>query len=528
MTAAGSSPDRSLEGKRTLLSRLDQEQRHWDSYGAAVFNGASVFDIVVSSIIRAVMADDARRGDESWRVRTKRLARTAGYEAKRRIQRLYGARRSDAPSQTDVLFLAQHHNHLLAQVPVADELRRRGHTVAFVATEGFLVDRIRQAGHRATNGLGAWTAAIHRAVLDGYLRSVRAANSTPPASVGWSEHRRSAAVKRTLVRMLPHGCEAIVLAERSLSGFAPKLIVVGDDLTHEGRAMARVAARHGVPTACFMHGNIAGSIVQSLHAVDRFLVQGDANVDALRALGADTSRSIVVGAPHLDHLPQQSGRVCPSVTTRLRPRADVPYVLWATTGPGITLSLAHHREMIRAVQSLARATPSIGYVVKVHHQDRKAYHLEEAGGVLPPNLLLVEPGAWGPPSIFEWLQGCRLLLVSASTVAVEAMLVDVPVLTIDFQNELEGVDFVAEGATTHVNEESRLPATVTELLSDGPARTENLAAGARFVTRAFHGVRGNAAGESADVLVALMNQEKPAAGSDGLDHDRIGAERRAS
>ena len=43
------------------------------------------------------------------------------------------------------------------------------------------------------------------------------------------------------------------------------------------------------------------------------------------------------------------------------------------------------------------------------------------------------------------------MLTGASAVAVEAMLMDVPVVTMDFCNEIHGVDFIDAGATIHVN-----------------------------------------------------------------------------
>ena len=71
-----------------------------------------------------------------------------------------------------------------------------------------------------------------------------------------------------------------------------------------------------------------------------------------------------------------------------------------------------------------------------------------------------------PDDIFAWLQGCPVLVTGASTVAVEAMQMDVPVVTVDLANELHGIDFIDSGATFHATSEEALENYILDTISE--------------------------------------------------------------
>ena len=109
--------------------------------------------------------------------------------------------------------------------------------------------------------------------------------------------------------------------------------------------------------------------------------------------------------------------------------------------------------------------PEVPIVIKLHRKDRLHYYQEGLRDCGSSNLYVVSHDAYGfPQSIFEWLQGCRIVLTGASTVALEAMVMDVPVITMDFCNEIHDVDFIDAGATIHVRTEEALEEAVREIM----------------------------------------------------------------
>ena len=179
-------------------------------------------------------------------------------------------------------------------------------------------------------------------------------------------------------------------------------------------------------------------------------------------------------------------------------------MLVATSGPGHRISHAHHQIVIELIERLSRELPSTPFLVKLHLKDRPEYY--RAALARPgQRLLFVQAGrdADLPSSIVDWLQNCRAVLTGASTVATEAMLMGVPVVTMDFQREIRGVDFIEAGATRHVTTFEQLAAAVNELLQ-GEALPADLAASVqRYLAENFHTLDGRASDRGAVALLEL-------------------------
>src|SRR4029079_7481214 len=134
-------------------------------------------------------------------------------------------------------------------------------------------------------------------------------------------------------------------------------------------------------------------------------------------------------------------------------------ILVATSGPGHRISHEHHQVVIANLARLSAEFPDVPLVVKLHRKDRLEYY-QQALDRRHRLILVREESSGFPRGIFEWLSGCSVVLTGASPVAVEAMLMDVPVVTMDFCQEIRGVDFIDAGATTHVQTSDALSEAV--------------------------------------------------------------------
>ena len=89
--------------------------------------------------------------------------------------------------------------------------------------------------------------------------------------------------------------------------------------------------------------------------------------------------------------------------------------------------------------------------------------------------------------------------------AVDAMLMDVPVITMDFCNELLEVDFINFGATAHVTTPDALEAAVREILATGVPRAEVQANVETYLKAAFHALDGHSSRRGAEALRAMIS-----------------------
>ena len=475
-------------------------------------DGIDLVDVLTAPIFLAVLDVTRGRGNagDSPVIALGSRARQWAYEARERMIERLAARRSAPAEPADVVLWAREVTHVAVFRQVSVALRELGTSCRLLACQAKVFEMLRRDDPTAVLAYAAWPAAIREARRHGRRRAAQLAAhgrwKMPPLGT-LSPDALEQAVRSTITQFLPRAAETIATAKAAIDSLRPKALVVGNDLTIEGRAACRVAARREVPTAVFMHGSIAAEPLQALHCADRMLVYGPIHQEQLIGQGLAPEQVAVCGATHLDRVPRQSGATHPLLCQKLGLAAGKPWVLVATSGPGHSISHAHHERVIDAVCRLAAALGDVPIVVKLHRKDRLEYYhprVERSGA---KNLHVVADAsvaAGYPATIFDWLQGCSVVLTGASTVALEAMVMDVPVITMDFADEIRGVDFIDAGATTHVRTGDELVAAVRAVLQR-PGHEDALVERVRlYLARAFHALDGRSAERGAQSIRQLI------------------------
>jgi UDP-N-acetylglucosamine 2-epimerase len=214
-----------------------------------------------------------------------------------------------------------------------------------------------------------------------------------------------------------------------------------------------------------------------------------------------SSRVVVCGAPNLDNRPRQTGLIHPLLQARLGLQPGRPWILVATSGPGHRISHKHHQIVIENLARLSAELADVPVVVKLHRKDRLEYYQQTLQKRRHRLILVREESSGFPRGIFEWLTGCSVVLTGASTVAVEAMLMDVPVVTMDFCQEIRGVDFIDCGATTHVQTLDALSEAVRRCLGSGTSTTAQ--AVRKYLAEAYFALDGRSSDRAAASLLEM-------------------------
>lgn len=476
-------------------------------------DGVDAFEASTSELYVTVLAA-ARRGSQQPRSRAAKKLDSLKewvHRLKRHLLDWTSRRQEVRPFSPEFLFWPRDITHVTTLVPVAQALAAQSRRCEFLACQPTIARQLQDRGIQPVYGPHAWPAAVQRARRDGGRQARALARSTRwqfPDFCGKSADVLEPALRATMLRMVPAAAEATANARESLQLLKPRVLVVGNDLTVEGHVGCQVARQLRIPTAVFMHGTISGVPLQSRHPADRIFVYGDIHRHELLDRGVSDARIVVCGDPGQDGRPRQSQKIHPQLKARLGLREGQPWILVATSGPGHRVSLGHHEIMIAKLADLARAIPGVPIVIKLHRKDRLDHYQAILRTCAELPLHVLPAGAAGlPPDITDWLQGCTMVLTGGSMTAIEAMVMDVPVVTMDFCGELDGVDFIDAGATVHATDAGELSAAVQDLLSarrlpdDVQARVDDFLKGTFFALdgrssqRAASSLRELAAGE---------------------------------
>jgi DNA-binding transcriptional regulator YdaS (Cro superfamily) len=234
--------------------------------------------------------------------------------------------------------------------------------------------------------------------------------------------------------------EMVDLLERT----SPSYILVGNDLTWEGRLLARLARRRNCRTGMIQHGLLGHEIVNKYHIVDDFFVYGPAFKAILEQDGLAGVNVVVTGAPYLDNQAHQGAdHPHPDIKKQLQLKGR--FVLVALSGVGHRTSVENYRLTLEWIDRLIRSHSELEFVIKLHRKERiDAYSLFSSDQ--KRRIIDRRRGKRLPQSIFDWLKGCSCVITGTSTVAYEAMLCGVPVISVDPLNQFKGVDFIDQRA----------------------------------------------------------------------------------
>lgn len=474
--------------------------------------GIDVLDVLLSPLFMAAIMELRRHDGEPPRGAIGRLSeaiRQRGYRLKLALAERRACSESAAAQATDVLVWPRDIRQFAGQGPVSQALVDAGLRCDFLSCDPWVFRQLRDRGVRSVYSLRAWPGVLRAARHEARQRvrqvGTLARERLPLYRQDGFERDLSATYWSTVAQSLPAACKAVANARAALEAFSPKLVIVGNDKTTEGRAACLVARQQNIPTAVLHHGHSFGNPLNGLHRADRIVVYGDVHRRDLLSVGIEESRVLTCGAPYLDQRPRQTGKMHPDLARLLKPGPDQPYVLVATSGPGHTVSHHQHALVIEQLMGLSNRFPQVLFAVKLHRKDHVNYYRQVADRVGAHRLRII-PDATPefPRDIFGWLQGCRAVLTGASTVAIEAMLMDVPVITMDFCDEIHDIDFIDIGATLHVTSGDQLDERLRDVLGQHEVIGHLRAKAAEYLQDSFFKLDGQSAKRTAEALAALL------------------------
>jgi len=167
--------------------------------------------------------------------------------------------------------------------------------------------------------------------------------------------------------------------------------------------------------------------------VNLFGVYGKIHLEQLMKVGLKNTKIVVTGAPYLDNnMPP------------LSKKREIILVL--TSGPGNRISENNHRQIVKLFHETFNAVNGIEIIIKLHPKDNLSFY---SGFSWSENVRIIKQQNADQP-IFHWMQNAICIITTASTTALEAMLMNIPVITIDLNDEITNVDFIKENLTHHI------------------------------------------------------------------------------
>ncbi len=248
----------------------------------------------------------------------------------------------------------------------------------------------------------------------------------------------------------------------------PRLVVLPEDLSPIRRATAQAFRRQGVPILVIQHGAVSVDM-GGFHVMPREgdfqAVWGDIPREWHIERGKTADSQIVTGNPGFDRIATGHTAGDDDLRRKLRLKPDVGLILVATEWFAGTSSAATIDDEERYIRYTLRALGQLpGYqgVVKLHPNFQDVYErLVQAIAEEEEVEVAIARG-----NLWDLLGLVDLVVVSNSTVGLEAMILGKPVVVVDTYAGGEVVPYVASGAALGASRPEEIISAVTRALSE--------------------------------------------------------------
>ena len=286
----------------------------------------------------------------------------------------------------------------------------------------------------------------------------------------------------------------------------PSSFMVGHDMNPSTRLVSLISKEHNIPSFCIQHGAIGGDgLWAGEHVVDHLFVFG--KITKQNLLRSEIkSRIHVTGPPYLQTVIEKSRNQKEKHGSFIPAKNFDKRILVAFSGAGHGTSQKHLEKQIKAISRLTKKNEHAGFIIKLHPKDKKENYLELSG--LPNVFVLKNEDLDIALSIFDWLQHCDAVITGASAVAMEAMILGVPVFTLDLMEEYKAVDVIKESVTLHARSIDQLQYLFDTWLVTPTAHSAVLERGQRFIKKYYTNIK-EAPQRNAQELLKLTERVNP-------------------
>lgn len=301
-----------------------------------------------------------------------------------------------------------------------------------------------------------------------------------------------AAVVLAVQRLAAESRLAVLVAVNEIAEYFRAAMLAGD-----AAGVRSLTLLHGVPTK--LHRHFIGN--EPLLAT-RMAVWGEGCRTVKVQNGSSPDRLVVTGAPHLERLVREAARPAPSASVRvaaLRALGIDPARKLVVFAPDhfnigkltwdVTLAPAQHTAYVRAVLEALGRVPDAQLLIKLKADDRSGPRIH---GLIrrygPSDARVVPAASWA--TLFPVADA---LVIAHSTVGLEALAYGVPVITVNLTGRPDRVDFAKEGAALGVYEAAALAPALSAALFDAETRARLREAAPAFLASYAGAFDGDAA-----------------------------------
>jgi len=389
---------------------------------------------------------------------------------------------------------------------------KRNKRVTYMPSEYYLTSKIRQAISRETRLLRSKWKELENNEKFRALLTYRGVNL-------WDMFREE--LRGMFYQGLPTVVKYIELSKQIIETEKPDIVVTANENTQVNRSLIVASNSKNIPVLAMQHGamlaNALWMIAYGCSADElnsspsknsvfpaRLAIYGEDTRNILKAIAYPFEERIVItGPPQYDILANSEKvfdreRFCAS--WKIDPSKKIVLI------GSQTFHIAGNRESFcRSIFQALKDDPELQIVIKPHPTEPEEWYEKLAG----------ETGARVVPlprnsDTYEALYACDVLITFYSTIALEAMILGKPVITLNLTNQPDPMPYASSNAAFGVYKAEDIAPAVKKVLEDSETRKGLELGREKYLYRQFYKLDGQATKRVVDLIYDIIKTKNSA------------------
>jgi UDP-N-acetylglucosamine 2-epimerase len=287
----------------------------------------------------------------------------------------------------------------------------------------------------------------------------------------------------------------IELLERLIRGISPDALILMPDGALLQQLASELAVKYNIPTlacsAAIDTGN-ARSFMRHLHA-DKIAAMGEVSKKNYIESGLEPEKIAVTGIAHFDRLFNRDEKQDVRNLASCGIDPEKGYIIFTTDN----IDYDETERMLTGVIEAVMKNRDIQLVIKVHPGENIEKYIMLADRYDDSRIIVTKN-----TDLYTLLSKCEMLITKYSTTALEAMVIDKHVITINLTGIPTPVPYAEEGASLGVYRYEDIEPAINESLYDEETRKKYKEERLKFVRR----WAGEPDGKASQRIVSLMKE----------------------
>ncbi len=259
-------------------------------------------------------------------------------------------------------------------------------------------------------------------------------------------------------------------AEQMIERFEPDWILLPNSWSLEGFGARQIAAKHGIPTAVVptyftQLSHLSSSLIEQIieHAPDRWGVMGQRVQNELMRAGIPPERICITNLPKFDLALTAGSSQDAAIIWRERASAATKcrhFLLYTQQ------NFIEESTIVELLMEYLRDLPDVALIIRPHPVTRRKLSLKTRMKIACSRRVLVDRKT----PFNTALRACDALITATSISAYEAIVLDKPVIGINFSSRRNPYLFAEYGAVREIDHPAELADAVRGILRDTPER----------------------------------------------------------